>query len=123
VNQVAAAAPAALSFTGTGNYLPLQTQGVAQYQTATFLGGRRLRGRSYLPGFVATTGTAGGNVAAATITAIGAYNTALGTTIVTATNQRVWHRPPVAGGVGGLSAVVSTRSAGTSFGVMRSRRK
>jgi hypothetical protein len=123
VNQVAASAPAAISFTAAGSFLPLQTQGLVQFQTATFINGRRLRGRLYVPGLTTASNSVGGNVAAATITALGAFNTALGTTVVTATNQRVWHRPSPVSGTGGLSAVVSTRSVAASFGVLRSRRR
>jgi len=122
VNQVLAGAPAALAFTGAGSLMPLQTQLVAQYQTGLFLNGRRVRGRSYIPGIVVGAGTAGGNPAPATLTALGAFNAALGTTIITPMTQRVWHRPNSAG-VGGLSAAVTTRTAGASFGVMRSRRR
>lgn len=123
VNQVTAAAPAALSFTGVGNFLPLQTQALVQYQTALFIGGRRVRGRTYIPGFTASQSSAGGNLIAGATTALGNFNTALGATIVTATNQRVWHRPSRTTGTGGLSAVVATRTASPSFAVMRSRRR
>lgn len=122
VNQVAAATPAAVTFSGAGNYLPLQTQGIVQYSTGLFIAGRRVRGRSYIPGIVTTFSTAGGQPTAALITALSNFGAALGTTILTATNQRVWHRPNALG-VGGLSAVVTTRNVSASFGVLRSRRR
>lgn len=123
VNQVAASAPAATAGAAAGSLLPLQTMVVAQYQTATFIAGRRLRGRSYIPGLTTGAIGAGGTVVVAVINAINAWNTALGTTVVTATNQRVWHRPDPVTHVGGLSAVVASRSANTQFAVMRSRRR
>jgi len=122
VNQVAAAAPAAVTFGATGDFLPLQTQVILQYQSALFINGRRVRGRSYIPGLTETSNAAGGVPSAGTLTTFAAFNTALGTTILTATNQRVWHRPNALG-VGGLSAVVTTRSVSSSYGVLRSRRR
>jgi hypothetical protein len=126
VNQVAAAAPAAVSGALAATNLPLQTMGLLQFQTATFIAGRRLRGRLYIPGLTVNSVGAGSNPTAATITALAAFNTALGATVVTATNQRVWHRPKRVGGgapSGGLSAVVATRSVSPSYAVMRSRRR
>lgn len=122
VNQVAASAPAATSGSSAGNLLPLQTQVVAQYLTSTFIAGRRLRGRSYIPGLTVGAMGVGGAVATPVLNAVDAWNTALGTTILTATNQRVWHRPGPTG-TGGLSAVVTARQHGNSFAVMRSRRR
>lgn len=121
VNQVAAAAPAATSGSGSGSLLPLQTMLVAQYLTSTFVGGRRLRGRSYIPGWTIGSLGAGGVPAVTAMNAVTAWNTALGTTILTATNQRVWHRPAAAGG-GGLSAVVTARAVPAKWAVLRSRR-
>lgn len=122
VNQVTAAAPAALAFSAAGSYLPLQTQALVSFQTATFIGGRRLRGRLYIPGLTVASSTAGGAVTPATSALLTSFNTALGTTVVTALNQRVWHRPGI-GGTGGLGVVVSTRTASSSFAVLRSRRR
>lgn len=122
VNQVAAAAPAATAGVSASPQLPLQTQGIVQYQTGLFIAGRRLRGRSYIPGMTVGGVTAAGLPTTATLNALAAFNTALGTTILTATNQRVWHRPNALG-AGGLSAVVTTRSVNSQFGVLRSRRR
>lgn len=122
VNQVAASAPAATAGVSASPQLPLQTMGICQYQTGLFIAGRRLRGRSYVPGLTVGGVTTAGLPTTATLNALAAFNTALGTTILTATNQRVWHRPN-AGGTGGLSAVVTTRTVNNQFGVMRSRRR
>lgn len=124
VNQITAAAPAATAGLSAGLPLPLQTMLVAQYQTNTFLRGRRLRGRSYIPGWTVGAMAASGLPVAAAINSVAAWNTALGTTILTPTNQRVWSRPvklPVFRA--GLSAPVSVRAVNGQFAVMRSRRR
>lgn len=121
VNQQAGTPPAAITFTGSGNRMPPETQICAQFLSNTFISGRRLRGRLYIPGLTVGSGTVSGNPTGALVTAVNAFNTALGTTVVTAINQRVWHRP--VNGAGGLSAVVATRSSATTFSVLRSRRR
>ena len=124
VNQITAAAPAATAGLSAGLPLPLQTMMVAQYQTATFIRGRRLRGRSYIPGLTVGAMGAAGLPVAAVVNAVAAWNTALGTTILTPMNQRVWSRPvklPVFRA--GLSAPVTVRSVNGQFAVMRSRRR
>ena len=124
VNQITAAAPAAAAGLSAGIPLPLQTMLVAQYQTATFIRGRRLRGRSYIPGVTVGSVVAGGLPAAAATNAVAAWNTALGATILTPMNQRVWSRPvklPVFRA--GLSAPVTLRTVNGAFAVLRSRRR
>lgn len=123
VNQVTAAAPAAVTFSSASPYAPLQTQSIVQFQSATFIAGRRLRGRLYIPGVAQGAVGTTGQPTPAQQTALANFNTALGATVVTATNQRVWHRPNKVTHVGGLSAVVATRTVAASFGVLRSRRR
>ncbi len=120
VNQIAAAAPAAISFTGTGTSLPPQTQYLLRFSTATFVGGRRITGRMFLGPCLNAGMTAGGIPTAAQITALNTAAALLGTTITTPMSQRIWHRPK--GGTGGLSAVVIARQASTQYSVLRSRR-
>lgn len=123
VNQVAAAAPAATSGGLAATALPAQTMLVAQYLTSSFIGGRRVRGRSYLPGFTINAVVGGGLPSAGALAGVGLWNAALGATVVTAMNQRVWHRPSPLTGTGGLSVVVTARAVNPAFAVLRSRRK
>lgn len=121
VNQYAATAPAAIVFSGSGDALPLFTQGLVRYGTASFLGGRRLQGRMFVPGFTETGST--GNPAAPSSVVASAMATAmplLGTTIVTPMSQRVWHRPSAA--AAGLSAPIITRQFAPTWAILKSRR-
>lgn len=121
VNQYAASAPAGVAFTATGDALPLFTQGLLRYGTAAFIDGRRVQGRTYVPGVVES--SSAGNPAAPIPAYITALNTAaalLGTTIITPMSQRVWHRPGPRGA--GLSAPVITRQAANTWAVLKSRR-
>lgn len=120
VGQVVGTLPAALSFTGTGDYLPLQTQAVMRLTTGTFIRGRRLQGRQFLPGISETLNSAGGNPSPAFVTAINTAGALLGTTVVTPMNQRVWSRPGP--GFTGLTSIVTGRVGSASWGVLRSRR-
>jgi hypothetical protein len=120
VNQVTAAAPAAITFTGSGTILPLQTQMLIRLQTATFIGGRRLQGRIFLPYRLASGSDSGGSPLSAYVTGLTTASGALGTTVVTATNQRVWSRPQP--GRAGLSAPVIARTCQPSYAVLKSRR-
>lgn len=126
-SQAVGSLPSAVTFTGTGDILPRATQALVKFNTSTFIRGRRLVGRSFIPGF---TESSNGSLAApspALITALGAFNTALGTTVVTPMSQRVWNRPvkdPVSGVVtrASLSAIVTSRSVSPSWATLRSRR-
>ena len=121
VNQVTGALPAAVSFTGAGDYLPLQTQAVMRFATSSFVNGRRLQGRSYVPGLNEGANSPGGNIQAAVLTTLGTAAGLLGTTVVTAMNQRVWHRAGPGGP--GVSDIVTSRSVSPSWATLRSRRK
>lgn len=119
VGQTVGAIPGAVTFTGTGDLLPPRTQALVRFRTGTYINGRRLQGRQYLCGFTETSNDPAGNVISGVRTALGAYNTALGATIVTAMSQRVWHRP--VNGSGGLSAPVIARSVSDTWSSLRSR--
>lgn len=120
VSQAAPTAlPAAIAFTNANDALPFQTQALVRYLSGTFINGRRVSGRSYIPGWTELD-NAGGVLSATAVTALNAFNTALGTTVVTPMSQRVWHRP---GGAGpGLTVPVLSRSASGAWSVLRSRR-
>lgn len=120
VGQVAGTPPAALTFTGATDLLPLQTQGLVQYGTNSFLNGRRVQGRQFLPYPMEGQSDSLGSPTSAYRTAWQTAVNLLGTTITTPMAQRVWHRPK--GGIGGLSTVIITRTIGTKFAVLKSRR-
>jgi hypothetical protein len=103
-----------------GDLLPRQTQGLLRLNTSTVIGGRRVRGRLFIPGALESdnssaqpTGTylSDLNVAAATLLAAGA----------TASSLVVWHRPTPGVG-GGASPAVTGVSAAPTWSVLRSRR-
>lgn len=126
VNQATGAVPAAVAFTGTADILPLQVQGLIRLQTGTFRDGRRLQGRINLPYLKESSNDTGGSPTAAFVTAMTANAALLGTTVVTAVNQRVWSRPREATLVlparAGLSAPVIARSCSPKWATLRSRR-
>lgn len=120
VSQATGSAPAGVTFTGTGDVMPLQTQGLLRLRTGTFIGGRRLVGKQYLPGWTEGQNDILGTPTATWVTGVNTAAALLSTTVVTPLNQRVWHRP---GGVGpGTSAIVSSRTASGQWAVLRSRR-
>lgn len=112
--------PGSVTGSGAGDGLPLQTQGLVRFSTSTVIGGRRVRGRLFIPGPIESDNTAAGNpsstyttditVAAATILAAGA----------TASEPVIWHRPT--GGSGGASPLITGVSGATTWSVLRSRR-
>lgn len=120
VNQVTATAPAAITFTGSSDLLPPQTQGLVRLQTASFIAGRRLQGRIFIPLQKETNNDTDGKPTAAYLVRLNNAAALLGTTVVTAMNQRVWSRPQP--GRAGLSAPVVARSAATQWAVLKSRR-
>ena len=59
--------PETVDFTGTGEVLPYATQGLLRLRTNTFINGRRVRGRIFIPGVTEFMNT-GGTVILATQT-------------------------------------------------------
>lgn len=120
VNQYTGTLPAAVAFSLGTDGLPLQTQGLLRLQTATFVNGRRLGGRQFIP-YPGEIANANGGIPTSTyLTALNTAAALLGTTVVTPVSQRIWHRPQ--GGSGGLTAVVTARSASSQWAVLKSRR-
>lgn len=99
--------------------LPYQTQGLLRLSTGTYIGGRRVQGRQFLP-VPLEADSSGGVPVGAYVTAVQTAAALLGTTVVTPIAQRVWHRPGPGGP--GLSVVVTGRSCSTQWAVLRSRR-
>jgi hypothetical protein len=121
INEVTGEPTAAIAYAATAQVgalateeLPRAAQGLIRWQTGVYLGGRERRGRTFIPGLGEGANTAGGVVAAATITSL---NTAAANLIGDANSiLAVWSRAH-----GAFSPVV----AGTTwneFAVLRSRR-
>lgn len=105
--------------TGSAEMLPAALQALVRIQTETFVNGRRLRGRVFVPGLTDAAND-DGRVLAATVAGL---NTAFNTLKVTSTRALpwcVWHRPR--NGNAGSLALVSNVSTWTEFAVLRSRR-
>jgi hypothetical protein len=111
-----------LSSTGadSGDALPRQTQALLRLATSSVVGGRRLRGRLFIPGMVETSNTSTGQVVGTTVSTL----TTAGSTILaagaTASAPVIWHRPEA--GAGGVSALITGVSCATTWSVLRSRR-
>jgi hypothetical protein len=101
-----------------GDDLPYQNQGMIRWETGTFLDGRRLRGRTFIPGPTESAST-GGAPTSAYLTAL---NTPAATYAGSSSNPVVWadhhDRVPPFGATGDITS----GAARTSFAVLRSRR-
>ena len=119
VGQFTAAGVPNVNGSGGGERLPYQTQGLLRLSTAAFIGGRRLKGRQFIP-LPAENDSTSGQPSGAYLSGLQTAANLLGTTIVTGISQRVWHRPGPGGA--GLSAVVTARTTSPTWAVLRSRR-
>ena len=109
------------SRTGAGNLsgqpLANATQILVQWRTGAIINGRRVRGRTFIPG-VGALAADGGQLAAARQTEI---NVAADALVAALTPQfGVWHRPT--SGSGGDLATITDGTAWTEFAVQRRRR-
>jgi hypothetical protein len=121
VNVAVGTPPAAVSFLDAGDALPGQVQGLAKYGTSSFIGGRNVKGRFYIPGPTEGDNGTAGVPSSAYLTA---WNTALGllgTTVVSAITQVVWHRPTIAAPSSGSTANVTSRVMATTWATQRRR--
>lgn len=100
--------------------LPHQTQGLLRLGTSSVIGGRRVRGRLYIPGPCEVDNSVNGNPAASYISDITAAFAALNTAGATTSMPRIWHRPQ--GGSGGQAVAITSFAVATSWSVLRSRR-
>lgn len=98
------------------------TQLLIQWLTNTIVDGRRLRGRTFVPGLPTSAVTAG-NLASGIQTAVDA---AADTFVASGAGFQIWHRPtPGAGGAppsGGSAAAVTGASVWNELAVLRKRR-
>lgn len=108
------------SFAGTGSGVGATgadaTQVIAGWLTDTVIDGRRLQGRTFLPGLIQTSITAG-NLATAAQTVFQNAGDAL---VASDLGLSVWHRPK--GGSLGLRVDVTSAKVPTMLGVQRGRR-
>lgn len=102
--------------TGGPSSVPNAAQGLIRARTSTFVRGRRLQGRVFIPGLSTAAQAATGHLSTTAISALqgGADEwDALGTWVI-------WSRP--VDGVGGVAAAVNTTDVWDEFAVQRRRR-
>ncbi|HKZ21570.1 MAG TPA: hypothetical protein VJQ57_15875 [Acidimicrobiia bacterium] len=92
------------------------TQALIQWLTSSIIGGRRLRGRTFVPG-LPQTAISTGSLASGIRTAI---DTAADALVSSGAGLQVWHRPQ--NGAGGSAVAVSAASVWSEFAVQRGRR-
>lgn len=99
--------------TGSSDSLPPATQGLITWKTDTFIGGRRLTGRTFIPAPVEANSTSLGAPSAGYVAQL--ITSAAGL-ISASSNLAVWSRTH------GVVHDVTSSTAGTKFAVLRSRR-
>ena len=114
LSSTAISPPANVTGTGTGDMLPPATQGRVIWQTGTIVNGRRLVGRTFIPGMIAGTQTATGAVQPATITAVNTAANALAT--AANCDMVVWSRAHA------TAVGITSGAMDSDFSVLRSRR-
>lgn len=99
-----------------GIMLPASNQALVHWLTGSFLNGRQLRGRCFIPGLTETDNDAGGTLSATAQSVIQAAADALVTNSATPGPLRVFSKS------GFTSATVSSADVPTKWAVLRSRR-
>lgn len=102
--------------TQTSGPVPDVAQVLTRWRTDLFTNGRRLQGRSFLPG-LSRANVEGGNVAAGVVTAVSAAAQGL---VTSATGFSIWSRPQTTRA--GLSRQVETGTCWTEMATQRRRR-
>ena len=87
ITSVVSVAGAVQGGTGAGDALPTLVQGLLRFNTPTYINGRQLKGRMYLPGMLESQNTVVGLPAAGMT---GTVNTALATYIASAADPAVF---------------------------------
>lgn len=105
---------------GAGDALPRQTQGLGRLSTSSVIGGRRVRGRLFLPGPLEADNTSAGVPSSTYVSDAVAAVASILPAGATASAPCIWHRPT--GGAGGASPLITGVSASPSWSVLRSRR-
>lgn len=102
--------------TATQQAMPPATQGVLHEFTSIFVGGRQLRGKTFLPGLTINAADANGAPVAAFKTAVLGAGNALITAANATGNWQVWSKHNL------VSSDIVSISTPSKFGVLRSRR-
>lgn len=96
---------------------PDAAQGLVRWRTSTVVNGRRLQGRTFIPGIGASAVSAGNLSSSAQASLIGGTTALLDPVAV---GFQIWHRP--VNGAGGQVSIVTERSAWSELAVQRGRR-
>lgn len=115
------AAPALTVVGGSGSEpLPRQTQGLIRWGTASVINGRRVRGRTFVPGVQEGDNDGTGSPLAALVTALTTAGATIFVAGATSSEACIWHRP--VGGTGGASPDITSAAGSPTWAVLRSRR-
>lgn len=115
-NWAATTPPALVNCTGTGNYAA-PSGAVVNWRTQAIVGGRRLRGKTFIVPITSTQLQSDGSLGTTFVVSLESAATALATAILPI---RVWHRP--VNGAGGSSSPVTSAVVPDMVAVLRSRR-
>lgn len=96
--------------------IPDATQVLLRWETGVVVGGRMLKGRSFVPGLIEN-GTTGGNVDTTVVTG---WQTIINNFLAAGAGFGVWHRPVQ--GAGGQFITASSGSVWPELAVLRRRR-
>lgn len=119
IGTLTAANASANSGTDAGQLLPTQTQGQVRWNTNAFFGGRRLIGRTFIPGMTENSNTAAGIVDPAAVTLItNEANTYAGASA----NPVVWQDKHDATPPSGSTGEIVGGAMLSAWRVLRSRR-
>ena len=114
--------PTVLGANGTGgaSEAPPAIAGLLHYSTATFLGGRRLRGRTFVSPLALQKLQADGTLDDVALAASNVGSAANLAGLTAGDNMVVWHRPKL--GIGGATGVVTGITVANKLAVLTSRR-
>jgi len=104
------------SGTSGSNPVPDAAQMLVQWRTGTIVGGRFLRGRTFVPGLGAGQMLNGNVIPSAMASALAAA----GALVASSAGLQVWHRP--SSGSGGSAVAASSAAIWAEFAVLRRRR-
>lgn len=113
IGNYSVTAPATVTGGASGDALPYATQGLVQWRTGVYIGGREIRGRTFIGGMTENQ-SANGHLAAASITA---FQTA-GAALIADTPPAfvIWSKAKA------TTEIVTSCSAWSSFAFLSSRR-
>lgn len=120
VGAFTASPVASVASGGTGDVLPMQTQGLIRWNTSAIVQNRRVRGRTFVPAPSESQNTSAGDPAGTYVSGLAAGVAALMTAGSTGSTPQIWHRP--VNQAGGLACPVTGGSPSTTWSVLRSRR-